>query len=318
MAIETDASRSGWGAFCQGEATGGCWSAEEQALHINALEMLAVFHALRAFLKAAKGVSVLIQSDNMSVVSHVNKMGGTRSRVLVELTKRIFSWCLQRQIRIQAQHLPGKVNVTADFLSRHLRDRSDWVLNTSIFKAINRVWGPLEVDLFASRLSTRLPRFFSWRADPEAEATDAFYHDWSKMLGYAHPPWCLVARVLTKAQMEGATVILVTPLWQSQPWFPTLLDMLIDFPIQLPSVENLVTPSPNCDCPVWGIQPQLVAWKVSGGISHQRRFRARLQTSFWLRGEAKQMPTITLPGGSGRNGADNEICIPFRQMSLPS
>ena len=55
VAIETDASRAGWGAFCQGEATGGCWSREEQMLHINVLEMLAVFFALKAFLKKVEG-----------------------------------------------------------------------------------------------------------------------------------------------------------------------------------------------------------------------------------------------------------------------
>lgn len=36
--------------------------------------------------------------------------------------------------------------------------------------------GPLEVDLFASHLSRQLPRFYSWRPDPEAEATDAGLH----------------------------------------------------------------------------------------------------------------------------------------------
>ena len=34
--------------------------------------------------------------------------------------------------------------------------------------------GPLEVDLFASRLTTQLPRFYSWRPDPQSEAVDAF------------------------------------------------------------------------------------------------------------------------------------------------
>ena len=34
--------------------------------------------------------------------------------------------------------------------------------------------GPLEVDLFASRLSNQLPRFFSWRPYLLVEATDAF------------------------------------------------------------------------------------------------------------------------------------------------
>ena len=35
----------------------------------------------------------------------------------------------------------------------------------------------MEVDMFASQLSRQLPRFYSWRLDPEAEATDAFIHN---------------------------------------------------------------------------------------------------------------------------------------------
>ena len=59
------------------------------------------------------------------------------------------------------------------FLSRHLRDRTDWVLNANIFRAINLTWGPLQVDLFATQFSAQLRRFFSWRVDPEVGATDA-------------------------------------------------------------------------------------------------------------------------------------------------
>jgi len=124
VAIETDASKA---AFCQGEATGGCWSREEQMLHINVLEMLAVFFALKVFLKKVEGVSILIRSDNiMSVMSHINKLGGTRSQILVEWTKRMFVWCLGRQIRIEAQHFPGKANITADSCPDiYVRDRTD-------------------------------------------------------------------------------------------------------------------------------------------------------------------------------------------------
>ena len=68
LTIETDASSSGWGAFCQGEATGGCCSSEEQSLHINLLEMLAILFVLKVFLKTREGVSVLILTDNMLVV----------------------------------------------------------------------------------------------------------------------------------------------------------------------------------------------------------------------------------------------------------
>ena len=42
----------------------------------------------------------------------------------------------------------------------------------------------LQVNLFATRLTYQLPRFYSWRPDPLAEATDAFFQDWRQVKGY--------------------------------------------------------------------------------------------------------------------------------------
>ena len=314
ISIETDASRSGWGAFSQGESTGGCWDQQESHFHINALEMLAVFYALKAFLKYQQGVSVLILSDNQSVVAHINKLGGTRSQDLIALTKRIWKWCLDRNIQMIAQHIPGNLNITADFLSRYVRDRTDWILNPDIFAALNRTWGPLQVDLFASRFSAQLQRFFSWRADPDAEATDAFSQCWSQILGFAHPPWCLVSRVLHKAQIERATLVVIAPLWKTQAWFPVMMEMLMDHPILLPEEGNVVTPSPNCGCPVQLAVPRLVAWKVSGDSSKRKLFQEKLVSLSSHHGDTRQIQTTIPPGGNGRSGVEAEIFIPFHQV----
>ena len=137
--METDASTIGWGVFWEGEATDRCWSVEEQELHINEQELLAVFLVLKSFLKETVIKAVLIKSDSMAVVAHINKFGGTKSHRLVTLSKQIFGWCMQREIRVIAQHLPGKVNTTADYLSRYLRDRKYWILNPEIFQGINNL-----------------------------------------------------------------------------------------------------------------------------------------------------------------------------------
>ena len=55
LTIETDASLTGWGAFCQGVMTG---SMTEKAHHINSLEMLAAFFAIKAFARSYQGISV--------------------------------------------------------------------------------------------------------------------------------------------------------------------------------------------------------------------------------------------------------------------
>ena len=145
LEIETDASKMGWGAYCNGDFTGGRWSQEEKTLHINALELIAATFGVQAFCKDRKVTSVLLKSDNATVMAYVNRMGGTKSPLLTQLVKDLWHWCLQWHIHLRAQHLHGRLNFTADFLSRHLRDRSDWILDQVLFSMINSTLGPLEI-----------------------------------------------------------------------------------------------------------------------------------------------------------------------------
>ncbi len=48
--------------------------------------------------------------------------GGTVSPELVRLDKDLWMWCLDRNIHITAQDLPGKLNEIADAESRTVRD----------------------------------------------------------------------------------------------------------------------------------------------------------------------------------------------------
>ena len=78
----------------------------------------------------------------------------------------------------------------------------------------------------ASRLTAQCPTYFNWLPDPYAAvATDVFLQDWSQTKGYANPSWSLIGRVLSKVQMERAQIVLVAPVWKTQPWYPLLLQM---------------------------------------------------------------------------------------------
>ena len=188
--------------MCEGVWTGGPWSPEEQRMHINCLELTAAILAVQAFAKDRSGMSILLQLDNQTAVAYVNHLGGTVSLQLVKLAKILWLWALRRGIMLSAQHIPGVSNQVADAESRVTVDRLDWKLSVAVFQKINAVWGPLEVDLFATRLSTQPDRFFSWRPDPLAEATDAFQQDWGPLKAYANPPWCLMGRVLKQVKAE--------------------------------------------------------------------------------------------------------------------
>ena len=123
------------------------------------------------------------------------QMGGPTSVVLSGLAFDLWQWCLERSITVEAPHLPGRLNIVADFESRARPDTSDWQLERSIFQGISNKWGPFTIGLFASRLTAQLPRFVRWKPDPEAEAVDAFTLDWSQLRGYAFPPFALIGGV---------------------------------------------------------------------------------------------------------------------------
>ena len=181
--------------------------------------------------------------DNITAVTYMNKLGGTVSQQMNSIVKALWLWCMNRDITLVAEHLPGVLNTTADEESQIMKDHSDWMLHPRVFNRIQRRWGPLEVDSFASRLSTQLVRFFSWRLDPEAEeAVNAFVQDWGplKGVGYAKHLWALISKVLTQVQVQRISIILVTPVWKSQPWYPKLLEMSTDFPLRIAMEEDLI------------------------------------------------------------------------------
>ena len=118
LQIFTDASKEGWGAHLDEHTARGTWSLPESKLHINHLELKAVFLALKEFRTLCYNKTVLIATDNTTVVAYINKEGGMKSGSLCALLWRILSWCTRQQITLRACHIPGQLNVIADKLSR--------------------------------------------------------------------------------------------------------------------------------------------------------------------------------------------------------
>ena len=116
--LYSEASSSGWGAHLLDQNVSGVWSAQEKLLHINLLEMKALFLALQAFQEDVAGHHVTAMCDNSTVVAYVNKQGGTVSRPLCLLTSRLLRWTESFDVHLEARYLPGESNVLADVLSR--------------------------------------------------------------------------------------------------------------------------------------------------------------------------------------------------------
>ncbi len=109
--LTTDASLRGWGAILEGCSSQGLWKDHHLSWHINRLEMLAVFLALKNFLADLRGHHVL-SSLRQHIGGLLHKSPG-RSHPLCKLACQILLW-----LSLRATYIPGVHNIGADILSR--------------------------------------------------------------------------------------------------------------------------------------------------------------------------------------------------------
>ncbi|KAI2650056.1 ORF V: Enzymatic polyprotein [Labeo rohita] len=110
MVVNTDASKTGWGAVCNGQTASGSWSGPRLQWHINCLELFAVLLALRRFLPVLRDKHVLIRTDNVPTVAYINRQGGLRSRRMSQLARHLLLWSQTRLRSLRAVHIPGELN----------------------------------------------------------------------------------------------------------------------------------------------------------------------------------------------------------------
>ncbi len=157
LSLATDASLTGWGAVMSGRSARGLWSGRHLIWHINCLEMLAVFRALKFFLPDLRGHHVLVRTDNTAVVSYINHQGGLRSRPLYKLAHQILLWSQDKFLSLRALYIPGYLNVGPDVLSRQGPRPGEWMLHPEVVKQIWRIFYQAEVDLFATQVNAQCP-----------------------------------------------------------------------------------------------------------------------------------------------------------------
>ena len=313
LMIQSDASNSGWGAVCQGVETRGTWSRQELDLHINCKELLAATFAMKAFTKNLQNTHVLLQVDNTTTIAYLNKMGGQRC-LLDSYARHLWDWCLQRRITLRAEHIPGVLNVIADRESRAKLDASDWHLEKKSFQMLISQLGHCTIDLFASRTNHQLPRFYSYKPDPDAEAIDALIQPWSNEIGYAFPPFNLLAKCLKKVVFEEATITLVCPVWPTQPWYAQLLQLVVKTPILLQTNPGLLQGPQGQAHPLVENKTLLLAgWRVSGKVSLQKAYQGTLPLFSSLPKELRLRINTSLAGQSGWAGVVNNRLIHFSQ-----
>ncbi len=159
--ITTDASLMGWGAVWEGRPVRGFWEPPWTLEHINVLELRAVYLSLRAFLPSLQNKHVLVRTDNMSAVYHINHQGGTRSARCLQVTKKLLSWSSLKLLSLKAVYIPGVANKAADLLSRTGPLPEEWCLHPEVVRLIWGQFGMAKIDLFATVETAHCNLWFS-------------------------------------------------------------------------------------------------------------------------------------------------------------
>jgi len=269
--LTTDASLEGWGGILSsGQSVSEAWSDEEKILHINLLELKAVFNSLSHFAPLLNPNSnILVQTDNIAAMHYINKIGGTKSIQMCCVSLEIWKFCESKNIKIEAIHIPGTENLIADFFSRCTSNNHEYYLSDQTFNDLTLMleFFP-KVDLFATGANNKVPRYVSWDYDPFAWKVDAFSFTWPDNV-YLFPPIIQINNSVKKIIEDRVDLgLLITPLWPGLPIIPKLVSLLIEDPIIIPerSLQGLrSTRHPF----------QLVAWMLSTCSERQRVYRRR-------------------------------------------
>ena len=259
----TDASHLGWGAVCEGEAIRGVWG-DQESRHINVLELEAVRLALPRLHHKLSNHHVLVRSDNTATVAYINRQGGVRSPSMNHLAEAIHRWAATHLLSIRAAHVPGRLNLGADLMSRGGTQGPEWHLKPEVVRQIWTRFGRADVDLFASRDATHCPLWFSIKNDSPPLGHDALAHPWPKSGSYAFPPFALIPCVLERVRSQRLQMVLVAPMWPTRIWYADLVALAQGPAWVLPLCKDLLSQAGGAILHPHPERCKLAVWSLSG------------------------------------------------------
>ena len=295
ISMETDASTIGWGCRIESHLSQGLWSQQERQLHINILELRAIYNAIFQNKHLLQGKVVALYGDNTTALAYIKHWGGTKSPDCYLEACNVLLLAESLQILLIPRFIQGTDNVIADALSRpHQSQTMEWSLHPLICQNLWSLWGTPQIDAFATRFNHKIKNYFSPVPDSQALAIDAFLQPWHNLFLYIFPPTKTLRKVLRKIRESlNVQVILIAPFWPQQAWFPDLLDLLTEEPRSLPPWGDLLTTTLDQKECLRVNTLRLHAWRLSSISSEREIFQKKLPQFSPLAIENQQINCIT-------------------------
>lgn len=119
------------------------WTSKESSRHINYLEILAAFFALKVFRKSHYDCQILLRINNTTAVSYLNRIGRVQLPYLTSVTRQLWQFF--------ASYICSADNVIADAESRRIHPDIEWELSNQ--------FGLPDLDLFACRINKKCKKY---------------------------------------------------------------------------------------------------------------------------------------------------------------
>lgn len=224
IAVNTDASLTGYGAHSKELTISGIWEPTNgETEHINILEMKAVLVFFQTAVKKGiflRGSQFHLRVDNMTALSYIRKGYGSIPH-LATIARQIWILLLGQDWSIpKVSYIPSETNQIADQLSR----LGEWESSEALVELVEREFGTHHVDRFASRLNSQLTTFNSFTKE-----NDALLELWEESVdkrSYCAPPLGLISQSLVHLIKSRARATFILPSWSSASWYPVMLRLL--------------------------------------------------------------------------------------------
>ena len=285
--ISQDTSNAGWGAHSGQDSTRGLWSHPEEHLHINLLEMKAVFLVLQFFKKTCPHRLRQHLSGGIHQQTGRHSIGRTLCPD-VEKPNMVQS----EQCDTQSMTHPG---ITQRNSGRPLQEQPDPInrvvplstnLQTNFQTLRESPSGPIRNQPDHKTLSLCLSN-----SRPSGVGCGCPEHSMGKPGCVCFPPTALLPKVVQKLQSQICRIILITPGWPTKPWFWDLVEMSLDIRRQLPPIRTLLKQPLNNQYNANPASLNLHKWYLGVQLSKNAGSLQKWQKELLLHKESQQEPS---------------------------